>query len=228
MGDLNQYDFINRHRDLFSGPFLEIGARRYVDLPDLRTLFPGEEWLGTDLSPGDGVDIVVDLTLPFGEVDAALGHRRFKTVFCLSVLEHCAQPFAMARNVTRLLDRTGLIHLSVPFAWKYHGFPSDYWRFTPEGVAKLFPDIAFDERFDHGATSAPGETFSLDQDLGRLVLRGRGTGRARGRWPRAADLLFLRLARLLGRFGWLLRYRYVMPPTMINRVGRLRKSARDM
>lgn len=224
MGDLNQFAFVDEHREIFSGPFLEIGARRYVDLPDLRSLFPGEEWLGVDQAAGDGVDAVVDLTLPFDDVDAALGHRRFKTIFCLSVLEHCAQPFAMAHNITRLLDREGLLYVSVPFAWKYHGFPADYWRFTPEGVEKLFAGIEFDARFDHGATSSTGESFPLDRDLGRLVLRSPGRLFARGRWLRAAGLLLLRLASLLGAYRWLLRYRYVMPPVMVNRVGGRRKS----
>ena len=174
MGDLNQYDFVKKQREIFSGPFLEIGARRYNDVPDLRSLFPGDEWRGADLTAGEGVDTVVDLTLDFDDVDAALGGKRFKTIFCLSVLEHCDQPFAMAQNITRLLDRDGLLYVSVPFAWKHHGFPSDYWRFTAEGVEKLFAGIEFDERFDHGATSSPGETFPLDHELGRLALRGPG------------------------------------------------------
>jgi len=215
MGDLNQYGFVKKNREIFSGPVLEIGARRYNDVPPLRALFAGEEWLGVDQKAGEGVDVVVDLTLPFDDVDAALGGKRFETIFCLSVLEHCEQPFVLAQNITRLLAPSGVLYVSVPFAWKHHGFPSDYWRFTPEGVEKLFAGIAFDERFDHGATSAAGEVFPLDHEMGRLPLRSP--------WR----LFVLRLASLLGAFRRLARYRYVLPPTMVNRVGRRRKSEGD-
>ena len=51
----------------------------------------------------------------------------------------------MAANITRLLGANGCLYVSVPHAWKFHGYPSDYWRFTPEGVKKLFPDLSFDE-----------------------------------------------------------------------------------
>ena len=32
---------------------------------------------------------------------------------------------------------------SVPFVWRIHAYPSDYWRFTKEGVKLLFPRIRF-------------------------------------------------------------------------------------
>jgi hypothetical protein len=32
----------------------------------------------------------------------------------------------------------------VPFVWRQHAYPSDYFRYTTEGVRALFPRIAWD------------------------------------------------------------------------------------
>ena len=225
MGDTNQYRFALEHKDSLSGPFLEIGSRDYGSTQDLRSFFPGESYIGVDLSAGDGVDRVVDLTRPFEVVDAALGGQRFGTIFSFSVMEHCDQPFLMAANMTRLLKPGGRIVLSVPFAWKFHGYPSDYWRFTQEGVKKLFPGIDWDAGGPgHWHTPAKGDFRTIDESVGRLPLSGRHY-RANGHWLRGIGLDILKLLQLLGLYRWLLGNRYLMLPTMIDMVGVLRSDA---
>jgi len=88
-------------------PVVEFGALQVEpgQDADLRPLFAGRPYLGTDLRPGPGVDRVEDLralTLADGSVGTAL---------CLETLEHCEDPFAAGRELAR-----------------------DYWRFTPEGL----------------------------------------------------------------------------------------------
>jgi hypothetical protein len=56
------------------------------------------------MSEGKGVDVVLDLTDDFAVVDEAFGGRRFNTVICFSVLEHCNHPFKMCENLTELLE----------------------------------------------------------------------------------------------------------------------------
>jgi SAM-dependent methyltransferase len=193
MGDLNQRAFVLRHRDRFLPPFLEAGAREAGAGPGLRTAFPGADWLGVDQEAGPGVDLVLDLSRPFDEVDAALGARRFATVFCTSVLEHCREPFRMAASLTRLLRPGGWLYVSVPFAWRFHGYPSDYWRFTHEGVRLLFPGLRFDERAGAASAAKEGAFGPLDETAGRLRVP---------RWLRPW-------------FG----SRYVLAPTMLHLLG---------
>lgn len=220
MGDVNQLRFVAEAEDVLSGPFLEIGAKNYGNTQDLRPLFAERgEYVGVDMAAGDGVDIVVDLTQPFDTVDAALGGRRFGTIFCLSVLEHCAQPFAMAENMTRLLQPGGQLVISAPFAWKFHGYPSDYWRFTHEGIKKLFPRIAFDDSLCFSVTSKPGEFRPVDEELARIPLSS-GFYRKQGRRLRACGARVLAAMSRFGLFRWLAGYRYVMPPTNVMMIGR--------
>jgi SAM-dependent methyltransferase len=218
MGDANQLLFVQRNRARFKGPLLEVGSRDYGSTQDLRALFPGEVYVGTDLSPGKGVDAVGDLTAPFADVDKLLGGRRFGTIFCLSVLEHCAQPFRMAENLTGLLKPGGVLCVSVPFAWQFHGYPSDYWRFTHEGVRQLFPQIDFDLTQGGAFTSRPGDEQPLDTEIGVMRLSGKWH-RQRGHPLRAVSVGLFKALRTMGLGRWLVGYPYILPPTMITMLG---------
>ncbi len=224
MGDINQYEFVLQHKDELSGPFLEIGSRNYGNTQNLRSFFPGELYTGVDLSEGNSVDKVLDLTIPFEELDKALDNQRFGTIFSISVMEHCENPFLMAENMTRLLKPGGKIVLSVPFAYKFHGYPSDYWRFTEAGVKKLFPQIEW-QGGDNAVWHSPqkGDFRKIDEDLGKLSLSGKHY-RKNGHLLRgiAADLL--KLPKTLGLYNWLLGNRHLLLPTMIDMVGELREN----
>ena len=144
MGDLNQLDFVKNHRQIVKGPILEVGSKDYGNTQDLRSLFPDCNYVGVDIEEGRGVDIKLDLISDVDAIISKIGSHKFNTLFCLSVLEHCENPFKMSFNISSLINRNGIIFISVPFSWRIHGYPSDYWRFTPEGVRKFFPDFNFD------------------------------------------------------------------------------------
>ncbi len=109
MGDKYQLAFIRQYVDELEGDFLEVGSKDYGSTQDFRSLFKhkNSDYVGLDMEEGKGVDVVVDLTLPFEAVDAKLGGKRFGTIICLSILEHCEQPFVMAENLSRLLKPGG-------------------------------------------------------------------------------------------------------------------------
>ncbi len=219
MGDRNQLLFVRKHAEHLHGPYLEVGARDYGSTQDLEAVLGHEgEYVRADLQPGPRVDVVADLAAPFAEIDAALGGARFGTVFCLSVLEHCEQPFAMADNLTRLLAPGGSVVVSVPFAWRFHGYPSDYWRFTHEGVRRLFPGLAFDPARAAAATAREGEFRPIDEQLGKIPFSTRPHWRE-GRFVRGISARALRLLASLGPFRWLAGYRYVLAPTNLMMIG---------
>src|SRR3954452_25005027 len=101
----------------------------------LRPLFEGRSYIGTDMREGPGVDRVEDLrSLSFadGEVGTAL---------CLDTLEHCADPFAACREMHRVLRDGGLCVVTSVMFLAIHGYPDDYWRFTPEGIRALLANF---------------------------------------------------------------------------------------
>ncbi len=221
MGDVNQLRFIQRHAETLHGPYLEVGAKDYGSTQDLSAMLKNDgPYTRLDMQHGAGVDVVLDLTAPQQQVDAELGAMRFGTIFCLSVLEHCRQPFAMAENLTRLLKPGGKVCLSVPFAWKFHGYPSDYWRFTREGVELLFPRLVFDPDRCVAATSTEGDFRTIDGQVGRIPF-GSARHFQEGRILRALSAKILRLLPKVGILRWLSGYPYVLAPTKLLMIGTL-------
>lgn len=115
------------------GRTLVVGSRVYAGREDRRALYASAE--GWDALPGDGVDRVIDMEkeMPAGE--------QFAHVECVSVLEHTRRPWLLARNIEQLLCVGGTLYLTVPFVWRVHSYPDDFWRFTAAGVRALFSCI---------------------------------------------------------------------------------------
>jgi hypothetical protein len=118
---------------------------------DLRPLFAGREFVGTDLRPGPGVDRIEDLRgLSFG--DGEIG-----TALCLDTLEHCADPMTACRELRRVVSPArGTVVISSVMLMPIHGYPSDYWRFTPEGLRVLLDGF---EEVDVAGMGDPGIPF---------------------------------------------------------------------
>lgn len=83
-------------------------------------------------------DVVGDLlALPFPS-DA------FDGVVLTEVLEHCVDPRAAVNEVRRILKPGGLLLVTSPFWWVFHGVNGeykDYWRFTHQGWELLLKDF---------------------------------------------------------------------------------------
>jgi SAM-dependent methyltransferase len=155
VGDRNQRLFLERQVPHVNGPVLEVGSKDYGSTVSFRDLYGGE-YVGLDLEAGKGVDVVADLSAGLG----GLSEGHFALVICCSVLEHTATPWIVAQNLTRLLRPGGLLYISVPWVWRYHAYPDDYFRFSPRAVEALFPQLAW--KHATYSTNLPGEHFDLD------------------------------------------------------------------
>ncbi len=217
MGGINQLNFIKKNARLVSGPILEVGSKDYGNTPDFRSVFPDCEYVGVDMEEGKGVDLVLDLTLDFNLVDEKLNGKRFKTVLCLSVLEHCKDPFKMCNNISQLLADNGVLFVSVPFSWRIHGYPSDYWRFTSDGIRILFPELDFDTYAGNISTSKIGESGPIDNYMFRAEMDIH-KGLELKRYSYLAGM-FIYLCRKLRLLPSVFGYPYLFPPVLIDMVG---------
>lgn len=156
MGDANQRLFLERHLPRVDGPVIEIGSKDYGSTASFRDLYVAVEYIGVDLEAGKGVDIVVDLAHGLG----GLQEGGFALAICCSVLEHTPQPWVMAANIKRLLRPGGMLYLSVPWVWRYHAYPDDYFRFSPRAVQSLFPGLEWTQAAY--SSSVSGEIVPLD------------------------------------------------------------------
>lgn len=117
---------------------------------DLRPFFPGKRYVGADMRPGPGVDMIMDLhhlDLP----DESAG-----TVLSLDTFEHVEYPRKAVEEVHRILQPDGIFIVTSVMDCPIHDYPYDYWRFTPEGFRSLlnvfassFIEFAGEASFPH-------------------------------------------------------------------------------
>ena len=124
----------------FLEPVYEFGSLQVEGqegFADLRDLFPGKEYVGADMRPGLGVDVILNLH------DIDLPGETAGTVLVMDTLEHVEYPRRALEEVHRLLKPGGILLASSVMNYPIHDYPYDYWRFTPEGLRSLLKPFAF-------------------------------------------------------------------------------------
>ena len=105
-----------------------------------------------DAVPIPGVVVLADgAQLPFADGSLA-------AVLAQGVLEHLPDPWAVTREIERVLAAGGHIYIEVPLVEGYHPDPDDYWRFTRSGLRVLFKGFT---PYREGATSGPASAAGL-------------------------------------------------------------------
>jgi hypothetical protein len=95
------------------------------------------EIVHVDLRPGPEVDIQADLTDPADVL--RLRALRPRALLCCNLLEHVPEPDRLARHCLAMLAAGGLVFVTVPFSYPYHGDPIDtMFRPAPQELAALF------------------------------------------------------------------------------------------
>ena len=106
-------------------------------------LFAGRDYVGADMRTGPAVDRILELQaldLP----DESIG-----TAIALDTVEHVREVWKAAGELHRVLKPGGFLLLSSVMYFPIHAYPSDYWRFTPEGMRALIEP--FETRFVESA-----------------------------------------------------------------------------
>lgn len=111
--------------------------------------------MGCDIREGPGVDRIEDAqALRFAD-------RSIGTMLLCEILEHVPHPHQAITEARRVLRDDGLLALSVPFNYRLHGFPTDYWRFTPSGIYTLLADFPDKIIFAAGPRVKPTFVFAV-------------------------------------------------------------------
>ena len=117
-----------------TGPIrgLEIGAGETPT--HIADLFPSVEWMHSDVDISYGPHIIADVTrLP-------LMDGSFDIVYADQVLEHVIDINKAAQEIQRILKVGGFVIVGVPFLYRFHGVPYDFYRVTPCGIRAIFPE----------------------------------------------------------------------------------------
>lgn len=160
-------NFIDANAHRIRGDVLEIGAlmphtsawwcdnkERYGDKCN--------SWLGIDIQPGQGVDVVhTPSSILAKELLAQCAFDSRDCIICSEVLEHVPDPVRMMCEAHEFLKPGGLLIVTTLFAFPYHAYPNDYFRYSEQGLRYVLEQAGFapDEIRTHSAGSV---TFWLD------------------------------------------------------------------
>ncbi len=111
----------------------------------------GSPVLNIDLIHTPGVDVVGDATrLPLRE-------NSLDAIVCRRVLEHVRKPGKAVAEFHRVLKPGGRVWCEIPFLQGYHPTPTDFQRYTRDGLADLFDQYRVVEI---GVALGPSSTLS--------------------------------------------------------------------
>jgi SAM-dependent methyltransferase len=68
----------------------------------------------------------------------------FDTILCIAVLEHVVNPIEVVAEMVRVLKPGGYLVASVPFLQPEHKAPTDYQRYTRDGLEVLMSNAGLD------------------------------------------------------------------------------------
>lgn len=140
------------------GPVYEFGSfivPGQEAIGDLRSLFPGRDYVGCDMREGPGVDRLEDisqLTLPDDSVP---------TIVCVETLEHVFEVRRAVDELLRVLAPGGMIVITTPFNFYLHDYPGDYWRLTPSCLQGLLAPLAATVVGSQGVEKHPHTVLAL-------------------------------------------------------------------
>ncbi|QQR64944.1 methyltransferase domain-containing protein [Candidatus Kaiserbacteria bacterium] len=108
--------------------------------------------VNVDFYPYTGVEIVADInSVPLPDASVA-------RIISDNVLEHTSLPSKAVLEMRRLLCKDGLAYISTPFLYPFHTSPSDYQRWTDEGLRELFKDF---EMVEIGVRAGPFSALTV-------------------------------------------------------------------
>ncbi|MBL8752085.1 MAG: class I SAM-dependent methyltransferase [Planctomycetes bacterium] len=199
---------------------LEVGSRQ-VQQPSISlrgpvTALQPREYVGVDLLPGPGVDVVC----PAERLVEQFGPAAFDVVLSTEMLEHVADWRAVVSAMKRVCKPGGFLLLTTRSpGFPYHAWPHDHWRFERDDLRAVFADCV--ELAIESDPKEPGVFVWVQKPEGfvertpELPVYSMVTRRRRRSVPRVRTFVFTTL------FGLRRRYVQGVPRPLRNLVNRL-------
>jgi len=122
------------------------------------------EYVGMDMRAGPGVDVVADAKeMPFPDND-------FDVIISTDCLEHVDWPRKLMHEAFRVTKPGGLFYLTTVFDFEIHGYPDDYWRFTPNCIKQLLADAGYNVLMYEGVGGQHSKRPCIVRGIGQKPL----------------------------------------------------------
>ena len=120
---------------------------------------PAVSYVGADLKGNPLADLYLEADGSVPQPDCS-----FDLVLSTQVLEHVLDPARYLRECFRVLRPGGSIVLTTHGLMYWHPDPQDFWRWTPEGLAKQVEDAGFVVSETRGVLGLASASLQLFQD----------------------------------------------------------------
>ncbi len=161
----NVYEFIKLVSKIHNRePIIEFGSFVIPGHKSPRKLFGKKKYIGCDVKKGEGVDRVEDCTKSSFKSSTA------GTVLICETMEHVEQPWLITPEARRVLKSNGLLLITAPFIFPVHMLP-DYWRISPQCLAKQLSIFKHSLVFWQGEYNIPHTVFGLATDKAIVIER---------------------------------------------------------
>ena len=142
---------------MFCGLSSRSFLKKYKSDGEIVNLGSGPRILGTavknvDLYNYPGVNVVSDICKTPLESDSV------DRIVCDNVLEHVKDPKLAVAEMLRILKKGGVAYIAVPFLYPFHSSPSDYQRYSKEGLKFLFNEF---EMVEIGTRAGPFSALTV-------------------------------------------------------------------
>lgn len=132
--------FVARHLnapDIRAKHVLELGSSGIGVGPLLRGWQPAE-YVGVDLGPGPGVEVVCNAE----DLETTFDANRFDVVVSTEMLEHVRDWRRVVDGIKWVCKPGGRVVLTTrSLGFGFHGAPYDYWRYEPSDMDRIFSDF---------------------------------------------------------------------------------------
>ncbi len=127
---------LEEHRELLKGRVLNAGAgcRAVSHLIDGELVNQDISWPGDDRSN-------IQIYSPLHIIPVPADH--FDAILCIAVLEHVENPEEVMAELYRVLRPGGHLVLEVPFLQPEHKVPTDFQRYTRDGLERVVTKHGF-------------------------------------------------------------------------------------
>lgn len=130
-----QWDSLTKASKYAHGKLLDVGCGQ---MPYKAIFLPrSSKYIGID-KHSRTADIKKDF------LKAPIPAKSYDTVLCTQVLEHTPDPQKFLYKINRVLKKSGILILTVPFTGYLHEMPHDYFRYTKFGLKYMLRKTNFD------------------------------------------------------------------------------------
>ncbi len=138
------FDFIKISLPKFNGVVLDIGCGIMPYKEFILENRSEVKYIGIDFEKAFNAEYaMVKPDLFWDGITIPLEDDSVETVLATELLEHCANPESILKEVFRVLKSGGNFIFTVPFIWNIHLAPYDEYRYTPFSLKRFLENSRF-------------------------------------------------------------------------------------